>query len=124
MRLINSSTGKHLIPTGTSVLYQTLFFHTSKQFWGHDANEFNPERFRPENISKVHPYAFIPYAQGPRKCIGHKYAWIVMKIFVSHVVRNFQLTTSVNYADIHLQMEFLLKIKPGYFVKLDERRDF
>lgn len=105
-------------------MFHTLYFQTSKRFWGSDADRFRPERFLPENISKVHPYVFLPFAHGPRKCIGHKYAWIIMKIFLCHVLRNFHLTTSMKYEDIYLETEFVLKVKPGTFVKFEERKEF
>lgn len=114
----------HLLPTGAIVLFQTRWFQTSKHLWGPDAHQFNPDRFLPENISAVHPYAFIPFSQGPRKCIGYKYAHLTMKIFIAHMIRNFKLTTSLKFEEIYLQMEFLLRIKPGYFMTIADRRDF
>ncbi|CRL01119.1 CLUMA_CG014485, isoform A [Clunio marinus] len=115
---------KCVVPKGTAIMFQPLYFQTSERFWGPDAKMFRPERFTPENYSKVHPSVFIPFLSGPRKCLGYKYAWMVMKIFLCHVLRNFHLSTSMKFEDIYLEAEFILKLKPGWFVKFDDRTDY
>ena len=38
--------------------------------------EFRPERFLDgrKGPTSCHPYAYLPFGVGPRKCIGHKFA--------------------------------------------------
>lgn len=58
------------IPTGTSIVICIPKLHKDPRYWGDDAHFFNPDRFLPENISKIHPFAYLGFSAGPRNCIG------------------------------------------------------
>ncbi|THU59436.1 hypothetical protein C4D60_Mb07t02130 [Musa balbisiana] len=62
--------GDVIYPPGVTLLMPVIFIHHDPNYWGKDANEFNPERFA-EGVSKASKdqVAFFPFGGGPRICI-------------------------------------------------------
>lgn len=56
---------------GTTVAYSVYLTHRSKEYYGEDANEFNPERWG----NKVkYGWEYLPFNGGPRICLGQQFA--------------------------------------------------
>jgi len=47
---------------------------------------FNPENFAKETKAARHPYTFLPFGQGPRSCIGMRFATLEIKIGLIQVM--------------------------------------
>ena len=59
--------------------------------WGPDVEEFNPERWFDENLTKkLTNYNYLPFSTGPRSCIGNKMALNEIKTFLVTLIRNFE----------------------------------
>jgi beta-ring hydroxylase len=82
--------GMH-IPAGTGIMVSVWALHRSKLIWGEDADDFKPERFNDENSKGRHPYAFIPFSQGPRNCIGQNLAIVEAKVVLGTLLRKYKL---------------------------------
>merc|ERR1711953_398411 len=52
-------------------------------------DKFDPDNFDPEN--NPNKFGFTGFGQGPRNCIGQRYAYQTLKIAIIHTVRNFRL---------------------------------
>lgn len=66
------------VPKGTKIILSPWAVNHSKELWGEDAGEFNPDRWmapgQANSGGAVSNYAFLTFLHGPRSCIGLKFA--------------------------------------------------
>ena len=58
------------VPAGMSIIIAMRQIMRKNEYWGDDAKQFNPDHFSAENVAKRHPYAYIPFSEGLRNCVG------------------------------------------------------
>lgn len=58
-----------VIEKGTSITIPAMAIHHDEEYYP-DALKFDPDRFSEENSRNRHQYAFIPFGEGPRICVG------------------------------------------------------
>ncbi|GIY99730.1 cytochrome P450 4V2 [Caerostris extrusa] len=78
------------IPKRTTVVASIFFLHRDENVFP-DPEKFDPERFLPENSTRIPECAYIPLAAGPRNCIGRVFGEMEVKVLVCHILRNFSL---------------------------------
>nr|ALD15909.1 cytochrome P450 [Dendroctonus armandi] len=64
--------GTTTIPEGSSLILGIFNVHRDPKYW-QNPQEFYPEHFAEEQVAHRHPYAFLPFSAGPRRCIGKYY---------------------------------------------------
>src|SRR5580700_5219342 len=79
------------IPAGTDVLLSPYLLHRHPRFWP-DPDTFRPERFAAENEAERPRFAYMPFAAGPRHCIGETFALYEMLMHLYKVARRYRLT--------------------------------
>ena len=57
--------GQELLP-GTSIWINMYLLHHNFSVWGDDHMDFKPDRFLPENFTKMDSYAYCPFSAGSR----------------------------------------------------------
>ncbi|KAG8582126.1 hypothetical protein GDO81_007929 [Engystomops pustulosus] len=76
------------IPQGIVCMIPSYVLHNDPEFWP-EPEEFRPERFSKENRENHTPYTFLPFGDGPRNCIGMRFAMLSMKVAITAILQHF-----------------------------------
>ncbi|KAI3469670.1 hypothetical protein Pfo_026333 [Paulownia fortunei] len=95
---VETKLGEYTVPKDTLVTCPILILHRSREIWGEDAGEFNPDRFA-EGVVKAAKgeTAYMPFGWGPRICIAQNFAFLEAKTFLAMLLRNFSFELSPTY---------------------------
>jgi len=111
----------YTLPAKTFITIPILRIHRSKSIWGDDADQFRPERFEKENFQKIPSYGYIPFAKGPRMCIGWRYAMLLMKIQLANILLRYEVDTSMKLEEVDFQLHITMNAAQGYKISIKER---
>lgn len=102
--------GGYPVAAGTNVLLPLYLLHRHPRFW-HEPEKFLPERFAPEHEAQRPRFAYMPFAAGPRHCIGETFALYEMLVHLYKVARRYRL---IHVPDRPLQLEAQINLRTRY----------
>jgi cytochrome P450 len=100
--------GGYAVAPRTDVFICPYLLHRHPAFWS-DPEAFNPERFAGADAEERHRFSYIPFAVGPRHCIGEGMAMFEMLVHVSRMSRRFRLTRAT---DEPIELEAQINLRP------------
>ncbi|CAG2109097.1 unnamed protein product [Medioppia subpectinata] len=83
------------IPKGMGVNYDVHSLHHESEYYP-NPEDWNPERFLPENRDHLVPYTYMPFGLGPRNCVGMRFALMEAKTAVAHLICKYRFIRTVN----------------------------
>jgi enediyne biosynthesis protein E7 len=107
------------IPAGVDVLFSPYLLHRHPGFWK------EPEAFRPERFDAAHEaerprFAYMPFAAGPRHCIGETFSLYESYMHLYKVARRYRLVYRPERA-LELEAQINLRTKYPLLMRLERR---
>ncbi|KIN02647.1 hypothetical protein OIDMADRAFT_119597 [Oidiodendron maius Zn] len=110
--------GPYFIPSGTIVYVLANSINRLPMYWGPTADEFDPDRWDdlPGTYTKN---AFMTFLQGPRGCVGRKFAETEMKIILCCLLSLYNFEPDKSIADPEELKMWRLVLRPRDGVSLN-----
>jgi len=108
------------VPAATNVLLPLYLLHRHPRYWK-EPDRFAPERFAPEHEAERPRFAYMPFAAGPRHCIGEAFALYEMLVHLYKVARRYRLVY-VPDKPLELEAQINLRTRHPLHMRLEARR--
>jgi cytochrome P450 len=117
--LLADTFGRYRLPAGATVAIAPWLLHRDPRFWREPAR-FDPDRFLPEETARRPRFAYVPFAAGPRMCIGNAFATMEMGIVLAMIASRFRLEL-VPDRPVALEPSVTLRPRDGLWMRVTRR---
>ena len=83
------------IEKNTMIIVPTHAIHHCPEYYP-NPSKFDPNRFMPENKHLLVPYTYMPFGQGPRNCVGMRFAYQEIKLCMARLALIYQFHVTPN----------------------------
>ncbi|KAF2634817.1 cytochrome P450 [Massarina eburnea CBS 473.64] len=111
--------GGYKLPKDSVMIPALHHIHNNPAIWDNPA-KFDPDRWDTEEVKNRHKSAYIPFAAGPRMCIGFNFALQEIKVFLPKLIWRYKFVKDGNET-IEYDPMFQL-IRPNNLYVRAERR--
>ncbi|GAV06340.1 hypothetical protein RvY_16350 [Ramazzottius varieornatus] len=107
------------IEKGTTIGIPIYGLHHDPEFWP-EPDCYNPDRFSEENKHKIIPFTFLPFGQGPRNCVGMRFAIYEIKMVMVSILLKYRIMPSTRMGSLVLKDWGLISSKDALWIKLEK----
>jgi cytochrome P450 len=111
--------GGYEIPARSEVFISPYMLHRHPAYWP-DPERFDPDRFAGIDAKERHRFAYIPFAVGPRHCIGENIAMFEILVHLQHMTKRFRLRR-LDHAPIELEAQINLRPRSHLMMTVEKR---
>jgi cytochrome P450 len=80
----------YTVPKNAVLLMSQYVTHRHPDFWP-EPERFCPERFNAAQVAARHRFAYLPFGEGPRVCIGKPFALMEMQLALATIAQTYSL---------------------------------
>lgn len=91
-----------VINEGSYVFLPIYAVHRDPEYFP-NPDKFDPDRFKKESTKNRQPSGFLPFGDGPRKCIAYKFGLIQSKVALIVLVKNFKFFL---HPEVNIPLQF------------------
>lgn len=84
-----------IIDKGQLIKISVLGIHHDEKYYP-NPEVFDPQRFSPENVQARHKCAFLPFGEGPKQCIGIRFAQMQSWVGLAKLLLRYRVEPSEN----------------------------
>jgi cytochrome P450 len=111
--------GGYKLPEDSIVIPALHHIHNNPAVWSNPAR-FDPDRWDTAEVKDRHKSAYIPFATGPRMCIGFNFALQEVKVFLPKLLYRYKFTKE-NDGPVEYDPMFQLIRPTNLYVRAERR---
>ncbi|XP_046392972.1 cytochrome P450 6a2-like [Ischnura elegans] len=113
-----------VIDEGTQLFIPVTAMQQDKKFFP-NPELFDPDRFLPENKENIQHFTYLPFGDGPRLCIGERFALMQLRLGLASLISKFELELCRDKTEVPLKFKkdaFVPTSEKGIWLKVTHRK--